>query len=119
MRQNHRPVFRHRNAVFKMRAEAAVCGHRRPLISQDARLRLAVIHHRLNCENHSLAQPGAVAAIPEVRHLRFFMQPSTNAVPYKLADDAETRRLDVLLDGGSNISNRVAVPASNRCPQAP
>src|SRR5579859_2772705 len=91
-----------------MSAETSVSSNRRPLVTQDACLRLAEIHHRFDGENHSLAQPGAMPTAAKVRHLRFFMKSRSNSVPDELPHHAETSRLYVLLHRGSDVSNRVA-----------
>src|ERR1700682_4194660 len=90
-----------------MSAVTAVCGHRRPLVIEDAGSRLAGIHHWLDGQHHTFAQPGAVTAGSEVRHLRFFVQPRTNAMSDKLPDDTETGGFDKFLDSRPNIANRV------------
>ena len=70
LRQNHRTIFCHRNAMLKVRAEASICGHCRPLVTQHSRLGLAVIDHRLDRDHHTFAQLGAVTSRSEVRDLR-------------------------------------------------
>src|ERR1017187_3953610 len=96
--------------MLKVRAETTVYGDRRPLIAQHSRLRLAVIHHRLNRDDHALAQLGAVSASPKVRNLRLLVQPRPNAVPNKLTHYAESRSLHMLLHGRAHIANRIPDP---------
>src|SRR5271169_4176244 len=97
LRQNHRTIFRYRHAMFKVRAETAVCGNRRPLVAQHARLGLAVIHHRLNRDDHALAQPRAVPARPEIWNLRLFVQTRADRMSHELTHDAESGSFHMLL----------------------
>src|ERR1039458_406907 len=96
--------------MFKMRAETAVGGYCGPLVAQHSRLRLAVIHHRLNRDDHSLAQPGAVPARSEVRNLRLFVQPGPNPMPNELAHYAESRGFHMLLHRSAHIADRIPDP---------
>src|SRR5271168_2527494 len=75
LRQNYRPIFRDSDAVLEMRAKAAVYRHRRPLVFEHSGLRLAKVDHGLDRDHHAFAQLGAVAAGPEIRNLRLFVQP--------------------------------------------
>src|SRR5207302_4520488 len=70
--------------------------------------RLARVHHRLDREHHSLAQARAASRLAVIRHLRLFMHPLPDAVPYELADDRKAVRLDVLLHGVADIRHTVA-----------
>src|ERR1700683_2590747 len=110
LRQNHRTLSRHRHTVLEMSAATAVRGNRCPFIAQHSRLGLAVIHHGLNRDHHSLAQFGAVPPSPEVRHLRLFVQPRPDPVANELADHAESRGFHVLLHRRTHVANRVPDP---------
>src|SRR5881397_3440507 len=96
--------------MLKMRATTAIRGDCRPLVAQNSGFGLAEIHHRLNCENHSLAQSRAVTACAVVRNLRLFIQPCPDPVSNKLTHDAESRGLNMLLNCRANISHRVPNP---------
>src|SRR5437588_7004770 len=110
LRQNHRPVFRDCDAVFKMRTETAVDRHCSPLISEHSRFRLAVIHHGLDSEYHALSQLRAMSPGSEIRHLRLFVQPRANTVANKFSNHAEAVRFHVLLNSRSNIAHPGAEP---------
>src|SRR3954454_17677723 len=91
-----------------MSAETTVCRNCRPLVTQDSRVGLAEVHHRLDGDDHSLAQLCSVSAGAIVRNLRLFVQTSSNAVSYELTHYAESGGLDVLLDYGSHVADRIA-----------
>src|SRR5215831_1136894 len=93
--------------MLEVSAKTSVCGHCCPLIAQHSRLRLAVIHHRFNREHHSLAQPGAMSAIPEVGNLWLFMQPRPDAVSNELAYDTESGGFYMLLHGCADVADRI------------
>src|SRR5437773_12075356 len=94
-----------------MSAITTVCGHRGPLVIEHAGPGLAGIHHRLDGKHHAFAQPGAVPAGSEVRHLRFFMQPGSNTVSHKLTHYAEARSLNKFLYSRPDITHRVTDPS--------
>src|ERR1700734_1030604 len=95
-RQNHWPIFRHRHAMLKVCAETAIGGDRGPLIAQNARLRLAKIHHRFDGDYHAFAQLRAVTPRSVIRHLRLFVQVRSNSMPNELANHAEARGFHML-----------------------
>src|ERR1700682_1183568 len=91
-----------------MCAETSVDCHCRPLVSEHSCLGLAVIHHGLNGEYHSLSQLGTMTAGSVVRHLRLFVQPRTDPVAHELSNHTEAVGLHVLLNRRSNIAHRVS-----------
>src|SRR5579862_845062 len=111
LRQNHWPVFRHRDTMLKVSTETSVCRDGRPFIAQHSRLGLAIIHHRLNCDHHSLSQFCSMPTRTKIRNLRLFVQPCPNAVSHKLTHHAEPGSFHVLLHRSANISNRVPDPS--------
>src|ERR1051325_11473046 len=54
--QNIRPVFGHRDRMFKMGREAPVLRHRRPAIFLDLNFIAAGVDHRLDGEDHPFFQ---------------------------------------------------------------
>src|SRR5579864_2068960 len=108
LRQNHRPIFCYRDAMLEVRAETAVRCHSRPLVAEHARLRLAEIHHGLNCQHHTFSQLCAMTARSEVRDLRLFMQFRPDPVSHEFANHAESGSFHVFLHRRSNVSHRVA-----------
>src|SRR5580692_3164053 len=110
LRQNHRTIFRYCHAMLEVRAETAVDRNRSPLVAQNSRLGLAVIHHGLDRDDHALAQSRSMAARPTIRNLRLFVQPRPDAVSYKLTHHAESGDFYMFLHRRAHIADRVADP---------
>src|ERR1051325_11972687 len=108
LRQNHWAVFCDRYTMLKVSAVASIHGHRSPLVIQDPRFRAAGIHHRLNRQDHSFFQRRSETFGSEVWNLRLFVKARPDSVSYKLANYAETVRLDVLLDRCAYVSDCVS-----------
>src|SRR5258708_25548144 len=94
--------------MLEVRAGAAVSGDCRRLVTQEARFRLAVIHHGLDCDHHTFAQFRAVPASSIVRNLGFFVQPRANSMSHEFPDHAETLSLNILLHCRSYIADRIS-----------
>src|SRR5260370_9880487 len=107
-RQNERPIFRDRDAMLEMGAETTIRRYGGPFVAQHPGFRLAEINHRFDGQHHACAQPGAVAPIPEIRYLRLFVQPGSDAMPHKLPHHAEAVGFDMLLHGGTHITDGIA-----------
>src|SRR5947208_14017460 len=96
--QDFGPVLGDRDRVFEVRGEGPIPGHDRPAIGLDFDLFAAQGEHGPDCQAHAgLEQPPAIAARPEVGHLRVFMHACADPVPDELPHHAVVgRRGDVL-----------------------
>src|SRR5436309_9095266 len=112
--------------MLKMSGERAVDRPRRPAIAVgagvfdlsvasgalDARLQLRtdLAQHRLDRQNHPLAQldPASTAAV--VVDLRILVHPAADSVADEVANHVEPARLGVLLHRRADIANVLAGP---------
>src|SRR6188474_2506108 len=84
-REHFATIGRDRNRVLEMRRQAAIRRYRRPAVFQYSDARIADVHHRLDCQHHTLGEPRAAAWLSVVRNLRLFVQLRTDAMADKLA----------------------------------
>ena len=103
LRQNYRAISGDGDAVFEVSAVAAVGGDSGPLIAQETGFRLSVIHHRLDGDDHALAQSGTPSSGTKVWNLRLFVQTRADSVSNELAHHAEAVGLDVVCRGLSMV----------------
>ena len=59
---------------------------------------LAEVQHRFDGEHHPLAKQPASTGLAEIRHLRLFVESTTDAVTYELADYRQPGSLGIALD---------------------
>ena len=90
--------------MFEVRAGTTIGGDRSPFVIQNFRFRTPRIHHGLDRQHHTFAQPRIRAARAKVGDLRLLVQLGANAVPHKLTHHAEAICLDVFLYRGANVA---------------
>src|SRR5437762_7007510 len=106
--------------MLEMRGERAVDRPGRPAVgvglcvvndsvaaaALDPRLQLRtdLAQHRLDGQDHSLAQLESASALPIVVDLRLLVHPAADPVSYEIADHVETARLGVLLNRGADVA---------------
>src|SRR5262245_6942918 len=91
-----------------MIAVAPILGNGGPLIVEHSDSGLAGVHHRLDRQHHSFAQPRAVSASAVIRNLRLFMELGTDAVSNKVTDNAEAVGFYHFLHSRPDIANGAA-----------
>src|SRR5262249_10962038 len=91
-----------------MSAVAPILGNGGPLIVEHSDSGLAGVHHRLDRQHHSFAQPRTVSAGAVIRNLWLLMELGADAVSYKVANDAEAIGFYHLLHSRPDIANGAA-----------
>src|SRR5579872_713223 len=102
-RQNLVAVLRDRDRVLEVRRQLAVGRDHSPFVGLRVDLPAALVHHRLDCEDHARFEFGPRAALAEIRHLGLFVQLLSDAVADKLTHDRIAARFDKGLHRVSDV----------------
>src|SRR5689334_2503824 len=96
------------NGMFELRRQGSITRDRGPSVGQYFHVRAAEIDHRFDGEEHSRLEHDALAWATDVHDVRLVMEQAAKAVPAEITHHAHVLRLDVGLDGVSDITARRA-----------
>ena len=90
--------------MLELGRQGAVAGHRGPAVLQDLHLIAPGVDHRLDGEEHALAQDHALARVAEVQHAGGLMEHPAEPVAAEIAHHGKALRLGVALDGVADVA---------------